>query len=146
MKDSSETLRLLFGEPDPSQYKRLCVPDEEEFREMLSKPACCICGLAEALNVACIDDQWQIVCDHHHPHESRWTHISRKGLPFEARRAVWHRDGGRCVICGSKNYLTFGHVIPANRGGSTFRGSNCETNLRLKCRTCNYSKGNKLIP
>ena len=67
-------------------------------------------------------------------------------MPFEVKRLVWHRDGGKCVTCGSAHYATFDHMIPANRGGGAFSGSHTENNVRLKCRTCNYSKSNKSIP
>ena len=41
------------------------------------------------------------------------TDISQK-----VKRAVWERDGGRCVVCGnSYNVMPNAHYIPRSRGG-----------------------------
>jgi 5-methylcytosine-specific restriction endonuclease McrA len=57
----------------------------------------------------------------------------------EVRLAVWRRDAGRCVSCGSKERLQFDHVIPVAFGG----GGTVE-NLQLLCATCNGAKGASL--
>lgn len=67
-------------------------------------------------------------------------------------RAIYERDGGKCLHCGAA--VRFGgnsvspfdrirsgavdHVIPRARGGQ-----NDESNLRLLCMTCNARKGAK---
>jgi hypothetical protein len=64
------------------------------------------------------------------------------GLPppmSEIKRAIWRRDGGRCVDCGSSENLHFDEEIPRDRGGSVSL-----ENTRLLCRACNLRKSNRL--
>jgi tetratricopeptide (TPR) repeat protein len=60
---------------------------------------------------------------------------SRTTIPEDVRHAVWRRDEGRCVQCGSQEKLEFDHIIPVSRGGS-----NTERNLQLLCEPCNRAK------
>jgi hypothetical protein len=48
------------------------------------------------------------------------------------RRAVWQRDRGRCVQCGSQSYLEVDHIHPRALGGA-----HTLENLRLLCRAHN---------
>jgi 5-methylcytosine-specific restriction endonuclease McrA len=58
-----------------------------------------------------------------------------------SRRALFARDGWRCVYCGSAGgRLTLDHVIPRSRGG----GSEWE-NVVTSCAPCNLRKGNRLL-
>ena len=57
-----------------------------------------------------------------------------------SRRALFARDGWRCVYCGtSTGRLTLDHVIPRSKGGdSTWE------NVVTSCAPCNLRKGNRL--
>jgi hypothetical protein len=50
-------------------------------------------------------------------------------------RAVFHRDNGRCRVCGKSEKLHVDHIIPRAKGGS-----DSMDNLWLLCDQCNLSK------
>jgi len=60
----------------------------------------------------------------------------RTAIPTDVKRAVWARDGGRCVTCRRAELLEFDHVIPLAMGGSS-----TARNLQLLCAECNRVKG-----
>jgi hypothetical protein len=61
---------------------------------------------------------------------------ARPPVPIEIRRAVFERDGGRCVECGGNFELQYDHVIPFSLGGAS-----TVANLQLLCADCNRRKG-----
>ena len=63
-------------------------------------------------------------------------------LGWQIRSYVFHRDGRKCVYCGSANKERYeiDHVVPKSAGG-TDRVSN----LVISCRECNADKGNRSV-
>ena len=57
-----------------------------------------------------------------------------------SRRALFARDGWRCVYCGTASgRLTLDHVVPRSRGGTSVW-----ENVVTSCAPCNLRKGNRL--
>ena len=52
-------------------------------------------------------------------------------IPDFVRHAVWRRDGGRCVNCGSEADLELDMILPISKGGSV-----STPNLELRCTSC----------
>ena len=58
-----------------------------------------------------------------------------------SRRALFARDGWRCVYCGTAgSRLTLDHVVPRSRGGDSVW-----ENVVTSCAPCNHKKGNRLL-
>jgi len=60
--------------------------------------------------------------------------------PNFTRFNVFLRDKFSCQYCGSKNELTFDHLLPRSKGGKT----NWE-NVVTACSSCNVQKGGRLF-
>lgn len=75
------------------------------------------------------------------PTKAQKSHtLSRRNhIPSHVRRAVWQRDGGHCVRCGSTQNIEFDHVIPVSKGGSS-----TTQNIELLCQRCNRIKSDKI--
>lgn len=63
----------------------------------------------------------------------------RPTIPRDVVDAVWIRDKGRCVYCGSTENLQLDHIIPFSKGGAT-----TVENLQLLCQKCNIHKSNHI--
>lgn len=57
-------------------------------------------------------------------------------IPTNVKVAVWQRDKGKCVKCGSDINLHYDHIIPFSKGGS----STTTANIQLLCARCNLQK------
>ena len=58
-----------------------------------------------------------------------------------SRRALFARDGWRCVYCGDGSArLTLDHVVPRSRGGDSVW-----ENVVTSCAPCNLRKGNRSL-
>lgn len=71
---------------------------------------------------------------------TRRVSVPRNGVRF-TRTNVYRRDGFVCQYCGAEyeaEDLTFDHVVPQSRGGST-----TWTNIVTCCGPCNRRKGNR---
>ena len=77
------------------------------------------------------------------PHVIRlvtYVSVPRTAQRKISRRALFARDGWRCVYCGDTGgRLTLDHVVPRSKGG----GSEWE-NVVTSCAPCNLRKGNRL--
>ena len=65
--------------------------------------------------------------------------VAGRMIPQSVKDAVWRRDGGKCVICGSQEGLEFDHIIPFSLGGS-----NTYRNVQLLCQRCNRAKAARI--
>jgi 5-methylcytosine-specific restriction endonuclease McrA len=58
-----------------------------------------------------------------------------------SRRALFARDGWRCVYCGTTNgRLTLDHVVPRSKGGESVW-----ENVVTACAPCNLRKGDRTL-
>ncbi len=71
---------------------------------------------------------------------NRYIRVPYRRSKTVSRRAIYERDGYRCVYCGSETDLTLDHVHPKSKGGT-----NEASNLVTACFPCNVRKGSSLI-
>ncbi len=64
----------------------------------------------------------------------------RRLIPTHVKLEVWKRDRGKCVICGATDELTFDHIIPYSKGGTSLSPKN----IQLLCERHNISKRDKI--
>jgi hypothetical protein len=64
---------------------------------------------------------------------------NNRHISTQTKNAVWRRDQGMCVECGSNKNLEFDHIIPVSKGGS-----NTTRNIQLLCEGCNRRKSAKI--
>lgn len=60
-------------------------------------------------------------------------------IPKDVQSEVWKRDNGKCVECGSNEFIEFDHIVPFSKGGS-----NTARNIQLLCEKCNRKKYNNI--
>jgi len=61
-------------------------------------------------------------------------------IPSWVKQAVYKRDKGRCVLCGSSDHLHFDHDLPYSRGGASI----LPENVRLLCARHNLAKAARI--
>lgn len=70
---------------------------------------------------------------------TRFVRVPFRGQVSLTRRAVFARDGGRCVYCGLAA-TTIDHVVPRSRGGG-----HVWENVVAACTRCNHVKADRLL-
>ncbi len=73
-----------------------------------------------------------------HPTDLELEH--NRLIPTSVKVAVWQRDKGKCVKCGSTVNLHYDHIIPFSKGGS----STTSANIQLLCARCNLQKHDRI--
>jgi hypothetical protein len=73
------------------------------------------------------------------PAESDDYAMTRR-IPTWVKQAVYKRDRGQCVLCGSRTELHFDHDFPFSKGGTGLTPDN----VRLLCARHNLSKGGRI--
>jgi hypothetical protein len=71
--------------------------------------------------------------------EYRGGGVRRTAIPEDVKLAVWTRDVGACVRCGSTEKLHFDHINPVAKGGG-----NDLANIQILCSPCNLRKSDKI--
>ncbi len=61
-------------------------------------------------------------------------------VPTEVKVAVFKRDHGKCVRCGSRENLHYDHNLPFSKGGTSILAEN----VQLLCAPCNLKKSAKI--
>ncbi|KWX00039.1 HNH endonuclease [Carbonactinospora thermoautotrophica] len=70
---------------------------------------------------------------------TRYVRVPHRGAVPLTRRALFARDGGRCVYCGAPA-TSVDHVIPRSRGGQ-----HTWENVVSACRRCNHIKADRHV-
>ncbi|MCX0243869.1 HNH endonuclease [Streptomyces sp. NPDC016469] len=70
----------------------------------------------------------------------RFVRVPYRGPVPLTRRALFARDGGRCMYCGAAA-TSVDHVIPRSRGGR-----HAWDNVVAACRRCNHVKADRHLP
>jgi len=61
-------------------------------------------------------------------------------IPSAVKLAVWKRDQGHCIKCGSEDNLHFDHIIPYSKGGSSLVAEN----IQILCARHNLEKSDRI--
>ncbi len=65
----------------------------------------------------------------------------RRLIPTTVKLEVWHRDGGKCVMCGATDELQFDHIVPVSLGGTSLVAEN----VQLLCARHNLEKRARIV-
>lgn len=78
--------------------------------------------------------------DHPPEGEAASDEAMTRRIPTWVKQAVYKRDKGQCVECGSKTELHFDHDFPFSKGGTGMTPEN----VRILCARHNLSKGGRI--
>jgi 5-methylcytosine-specific restriction endonuclease McrA len=67
--------------------------------------------------------------------------VTRRVIPTHVKLEVWKRDGGKCVVCDSRENLHFDHDLPFSKGGSSLTAKN----VQILCAKHNLEKHDKIL-
>jgi 5-methylcytosine-specific restriction endonuclease McrA len=70
---------------------------------------------------------------------TRYVRVPYRAQVPLTRRAVFARDGGRCVYCGA-SATSLDHVVPRSRGGA-----HTWENVVASCARCNHTKADRAL-
>ena len=70
---------------------------------------------------------------------TRYVRVPYRATVPLTRKAVFARDGGRCVYCGAAA-TSLDHVVPRSRGGP-----HCWENVVSACSRCNHVKADRTV-
>jgi 5-methylcytosine-specific restriction endonuclease McrA len=70
---------------------------------------------------------------------TRYVRVPYRAQVPLTRRAVFARDGGRCVYCGAAA-SSLDHVVPRSRGGA-----HTWENVVASCARCNHTKADRTL-
>jgi 5-methylcytosine-specific restriction endonuclease McrA len=75
--------------------------------------------------------------------KTRTVRTLRPRIKPSQQARILDRDGGRCVLCGSTDALTIGHLLSIEDGadlGATVTELNSDANLAAMCEACNLGR------
>ncbi len=75
-----------------------------------------------------------------HREEKKIDLEQTRQIPGKVKLAVFKRDNGQCVKCGSKNNLHFDHILPYSKGGTSLKIEN----IQVLCARHNLEKSASL--
>ncbi|OBA66104.1 hypothetical protein A5777_18755 [Gordonia sp. 852002-10350_SCH5691597] len=133
---------LMWSEPYAQLVERMA---DEVFHVLFSDRGvlAAVNGFVSAyIESACLQDVYPESADLF----TKSGRLRRKNVPQWVKRAVFHRERGRCAECGhnlswvldSLAREHFDHVVPLAQGGL-----NDITNIQLLCEPCNLAKADK---
>jgi hypothetical protein len=121
-------------------------PEVVQVYEKISEGVWCDRGRFELIDAKIVSDGSRKVCRFFlrpakTPRANEPVLRQSRIIPTAIKVAVWKRDQGHCVICGSKDNLHFDHDVPYSKGGSSITTKN----VRLLCARHNLSKSDKIM-
>ena len=133
VRPNSLMARVLESESARIQYENKCRQREEEFLAYKSELEREECERNRKKKETTVYSREELLL-------SKWDSQKRsRFIPQSVVGAVYHRDGCRCVMCGSTENLQLDHIIPFSEGGA-----NTVENLQVLCQRCNLKKSNKI--